>query len=109
VAVLLFVVGSVSAGVLAAALPALPSLFCSLTNLAASLLLHHSLSPPLWQLMIYFGVQALNEEGGRERGISMCTVGAIAFLPGSYATWHLYGAFRNWPGYTYDMVPSYDE
>ena len=61
------------------------------------------------QLMTYYGVQALGEAGGYDRGVAMCTVGAIAFLPGSYATWHLYGAWRRWPGYTYDMVPSYDE
>ena len=61
------------------------------------------------QLMIFYGVQALGEAGGRERAVSMCAVGAIAFLPGSYATWHLYGAWRRWPGYSYDLVPSYDE
>lgn len=56
--------------------------------------------------MIYFGVQALETEF--DRGVSMCTVGSIAFLPGSYACWHLYGAWKKWPGYSYDLIPSYD-
>ena len=61
----------------------------------------------LGSVMLFFGVQALRTE--RDRGIAMCTVGALAFLPGSYATWHLYGAWRQWAGYSYDMIPSYDE
>jgi hypothetical protein len=59
--------------------------------------------------MLFYGVQSLGQTGGYDRGVAMCSVGSIAFLPGSYATWHLYGAWRRWPGYTYDLVPSYDE
>jgi hypothetical protein len=51
-------------------------------------------------LMLYYGVQALGED--RDRGVAMCTVGSIAFLPGSYATWHLFGAWRRWPGYSFE-------
>ena len=30
------------------------------------------------------------------------------FIPGSYSTSIIYGAYRSWPGYNYDQVPSYD-
>ena len=33
----------------------------------------------------------------------------LAFIPGSYATFQLYGAYKGWKGYRYDAVPSYDE
>ena len=59
------------------------------------------------QLLLYFGVLALGED--RERAITMITVGSIAFIPGSYASYHLYGSWRRWPGFSYDMLPSYDE
>ena len=29
-------------------------------------------------------------------------------IPGSFASWMLYGAYNRWPGYSYDQVPSYD-
>lgn len=32
-----------------------------------------------------------------------------AFIPGSYATYQLYGAWMRWPGYRYSYVPSYDD
>ncbi|KAJ1450128.1 hypothetical protein M885DRAFT_533213 [Pelagophyceae sp. CCMP2097] len=35
--------------------------------------------------------------------------GCVTFVPGSYATWRLWGAFRRWPGYKYDQVPSWDD
>lgn len=31
------------------------------------------------------------------------------FIPGSYASYILYGAFREWHGFAYDQVPSYDD
>ena len=101
VAIVLFVVGSVRAADLGLR-PLPPLCFLLLAPLTIPIPL------PL-QLMIFYGVQALREAGGYERGVSMCTVGAIAFLPGSFATWHLYGAWRQWPGYRYDLIPSYDE
>ena len=57
--------------------------------------------------MIYYGVGALHDDF--ERGVSMCTVGSIAFIPGSYATAILFGAWRRWPGYSFESLPSYDE
>lgn len=35
-------------------------------------------------------------------------IGAV-FLPGSYASTNLLGAYLGWPGYSYDAVPSYDD
>lgn len=32
-----------------------------------------------------------------------------AFIPGSYAVWTLYGAWRRWPGYRYSQVPAFDD
>lgn len=61
----------------------------------------------LGSVMLFFGVQALRSD--RDRGIAMCTVGALAFLPGSYATYTIYGAWRGWPEFSYDALPSYDD
>ena len=58
-------------------------------------------------VMIFFGVGALREDF--DRGVAMTTVGVIAFLPGFYATATLYGAWREWPGYSFESLPSYDE
>jgi len=57
--------------------------------------------------MIYYGVQSLQFDF--ERGVSMCTVDSVAFIPGAYATAVLYGAWRRWPGYSFESLPSYDE
>ena len=61
----------------------------------------------LGSLMLFYGVQALRTE--YDRGVAMCAVGALAFLPGSYASWHLFGAWAGWRGFEYDMVASYDD
>ena len=36
-------------------------------------------------------------------------LGFLTFLPGSYASFMLWGAFRGWPYYSYDEVPSWDD
>jgi hypothetical protein len=61
----------------------------------------------LGSLMLFFGVQALRTD--RDRGIAMCTVGALAFLPGSYASYTIFGAWMGWPEFAYDSLPSYDD
>ena len=61
----------------------------------------------LGSTMLFFGVQALRVD--RDRGIAMCVVGALAFLPGSYATYTIFGAWRGWLEFNYDSLPSYDE
>lgn len=45
----------------------------------------------------------------RDRGLAMIILGSLMFIPGSYASCVLYGAYRGWPGYEYNQVPSYDE
>ena len=44
-----------------------------------------------------------------ERGLAMLILGALTIIPGSYNGFVLYGAWCRWPGYSYEMVPSYDE
>jgi len=69
-------------------------------------------------LMLYYGVLDVRAAaaGGagadpqaRERGLAMLVVGALTFLPGSYAVAVLVGARLGWPGYSFDSLPSYDE
>mmetsp|Transcript_27036 Transcript_27036/g.27279 ORF Transcript_27036/g.27279 Transcript_27036/m.27279 type:complete len:118 (-) Transcript_27036:192-545(-) len=44
----------------------------------------------------------------QDRGLAFLVLGGVMFLPGSYASTILFGAWRGWQGYEYDMVPSYD-
>jgi len=57
-------------------------------------------------LMLYFGVQALPLE--RDRGLAMICTGAIAFIPGAYATLVIVGTLLGWRGYDVHDLPSYD-
>jgi hypothetical protein len=58
-------------------------------------------------LMLVYGVPELRVN--QERGIAMCVVGSIAFIPGIYASFILLGAALGWQGYSYDQLPSYDD
>jgi hypothetical protein len=40
--------------------------------------------------------------------INVTSMGVV-FLPGSYASFILFGAWMRWRGFTYDMIPSYDD
>jgi hypothetical protein len=67
-------------------------------------------------LMLFYGVQDVRASGragadpqARERGLAMLVVGALTFLPGSYAVTVLLGARLGWRGYSFDSLPSYDE
>ena len=44
-----------------------------------------------------------------DKGLAMIVLGALMFIPGSYASVVLFGAWRGWRGYQYSQVPSYDE
>ena len=57
-------------------------------------------------LLLYFGVQALPAE--RDRGLAMIVTGAIAFVPGAYASTVIVGTLLGWRGYDYHDLPSYD-
>ncbi|ETK84974.1 hypothetical protein F441_10274 [Phytophthora nicotianae CJ01A1] len=61
----------------------------------------------LGSILIYVSTLiGLDEE---KRGLSFLILGLIAFIPGSYATYQLYGAWKGWKGYNYDQIPSYDD
>ncbi|GMI38275.1 hypothetical protein TrCOL_g2807 [Triparma columacea] len=45
----------------------------------------------------------------RDRGKTMTLLGSIMLLPGSYASFMLFASFREWPGYDYSQIPSYDD
>ena len=36
-------------------------------------------------------------------------LGALLLCPGVFASYHLYGAYHRWPGFSYSQVPSYDD
>lgn len=38
-----------------------------------------------------------------------CSILCAAFIPGSYASYQLYGSFKGWKGYDYSQIPSYDD
>ena len=59
-------------------------------------------------LLVTLGLHTFYK-GEREAGINMLVIGGLMFLPGSYASWILYGAWKRWPNYEYHQVPSYDE
>jgi hypothetical protein len=51
--------------------------------------------------VVWFAARAMRGGGG---------VDAIAaVIPGSYASYNLYGAYQGWPGYDYSQVPSWDD
>ncbi|KAI9917470.1 hypothetical protein PsorP6_012647 [Peronosclerospora sorghi] len=58
-------------------------------------------------VLIYVSTHVgLDEEN---RGVSIFILGLIAFVPGSYATCQLYGAWKGWKGYHYSQIPSFDD
>jgi len=57
--------------------------------------------------MLFFGTQNLSQD--RDRAIGMLAVGSLAFIPGFYACWVLLGTYMGWHGYSYDILPSYDD
>uniref|UniRef100_A0AAV1UNI3 Transmembrane protein 230 n=1 Tax=Peronospora matthiolae TaxID=2874970 RepID=A0AAV1UNI3_9STRA len=59
-----------------------------------------------WILIIISMFIGLDEEN---RGLSCFILGLIAFIPGSYASFQLYGAWKGWKGYDYNQIPSYDD
>lgn len=44
-----------------------------------------------------------------DRTIPVLILGAIAFLPGSYHTYIAWAAYKNYHGYSYDAIPSFDD
>lgn len=58
-------------------------------------------------IMIWLGTKNLYVD--RERAIAMLVLGSLMFIPGSYASFILFGAWRRWAGYRYEDLPSYDD
>lgn len=58
-------------------------------------------------IMLWLGIKNLNVD--KDRAVGMIVVGSLAFLPGSYATFILIGAWCRWDGYRYSDLPSYDD
>ena len=42
-------------------------------------------------------------------GLSMIGMGSFMFIPGSYATFILYGAYNRWDGFSYNQLPDYGD
>ena len=59
-------------------------------------------------LLLVFGAKELTYYDAA-RGRSMIILGSLCFIPGSYATYTLYGAYKKWPGYKWSQIPSYDD
>mmetsp|Transcript_21353 Transcript_21353/g.42654 ORF Transcript_21353/g.42654 Transcript_21353/m.42654 type:complete len:123 (-) Transcript_21353:39-407(-) len=76
------------------------------TTLAAVLLLLGGLIVGSFGLHYYFTSSAPDLV---EKGRDMIILGIIQLLPGSYASFMIFASFRQWPGYSYDQIPSYDD
>jgi len=48
-------------------------------------------------------------ENHHGRAVGYLVLGCILFIPGSYSSFVLYGAWAGWRDFDYSMVPSYDE
>ncbi|EWM27896.1 uncharacterized protein Naga_100197g8 [Nannochloropsis gaditana] len=55
------------------------------------------------------GIRWHTDPKEKERGLAMIILGSLLFIPGSYASFQLFGAWAGWPGYSYAYIPSYDD
>ena len=42
-------------------------------------------------------------------GLSMIGLGLLMFIPGSYGSVVLFGAYNRWEGYSYNQIPNYGD
>ena len=49
------------------------------------------------------------EEVEASVGLSMIGLGALMFIPGSYGSYTLYGAWNRWEGFAYNNIPNYGD
>mmetsp|Transcript_10465 Transcript_10465/g.14464 ORF Transcript_10465/g.14464 Transcript_10465/m.14464 type:complete len:106 (+) Transcript_10465:51-368(+) len=66
----------------------------------------------LGSILLFIGfAEGWYEHPNRTKGarFPLFMLGAMTFLPGSFATFMLFAAFRRWPGYYYEQVPSWDD
>ena len=45
----------------------------------------------------------------QDKGLPLLILGSIMFIPGSYASYIIYGTWRGWPGFDFSQIPSYDD
>lgn len=73
------------------------------TTFAAILMLIGGIVFLISGLVVFFG------NNKNDRGIPILAIGGILFIPGSYASYVLYGSWRGWQGFEYSQIPSYDD
>ena len=54
-------------------------------------------------------IDFMNRYRGWEKTWGFLSLGLIMFIPGSFSTYTLTGAYLGWRGFSYDQVPSYDD
>ncbi len=64
---------------------------------------------PVWLTICLFRLFWTGSHGNDDRGFTLMILGGVMFLPGSYASFILFGAWLGWRGFDYNMVPSYDD
>mmetsp|Transcript_3283 Transcript_3283/g.13183 ORF Transcript_3283/g.13183 Transcript_3283/m.13183 type:complete len:117 (-) Transcript_3283:44-394(-) len=72
------------------------------TTLAAALML------VLGTVLLSLGIYSI-AHGDMNRGLSLAVLGALLFIPGSYAAVVIFGTYNGWRGYAYQQIASYDE
>lgn len=76
------------------------------TTIAAVLLLFWGTVMLILGLSFYFGG---NDKEDYDRGKTMLVLGGLMFLPGSFSSWTLLGAYLQWRDFDYAQVPSYED
>jgi hypothetical protein len=76
------------------------------TTLAAAMLLFWGTVMLIMGLSFYFGGSGKEDY---DRGLTMMVLGGLMFLPGSFSSWTLLGAYLQWRDYDYAQVPSYED
>ncbi len=88
----------------------------------ASMMIRGKRAPPLktaiCALLLFTGgliflilaiIDFMNRYRGWEKTWGFLSLGLIMFIPGSFSTYTLTGAYLGWRGFSYDQVPSYDD
>ena len=76
------------------------------TTFAAAMLLFWGTVMLSLGLGFYFGGK---DKDDYDRGLAMLVLGGLMFLPGSFSSWTLLGAYLQWRDFDYAQVPSYED